>query len=473
MDSNEDAWKFSIMTSSQSAKVHGLLEQPIALSQFINEAPIGILVVDPELRVVLMNRALEALTGFVSSEVSGVPCCFVLRTNLCLDGCPVKNLTPQGGSICLESNILNKNREKIPVRVTTSALIGEKGRIVGYTKSVEDMRYLQKADGAGGRFSFGNLIGNSPEMQRVLRLLPAIAQTDSSVLITGQTGTGKDFVAEAIHNASQRSRSPFVKVNCGALPESLLESELFGHQKGAFTGAIENKPGRFRLAHNGTLYLTEIGDLPLNLQVKLLSFLDDQVIYPLGGSRGIHVDVRVIAATHRDLEGMTRQGRFREDLLFRLNVIRLQLPPLSQRGQDINMLIDHFLHHFNARFRKKIKSLSPRARKILLEYSFPGNVRELRNINEFAVNLSDGDTIRSEHLSTYLKTPIPVQVEAETNPPIEKKEIVLETSHNSLNLDWAHVEREMIMDALVKARGNRAKAAKFLDGGRRLNVKKV
>jgi two-component system, NtrC family, response regulator AtoC len=454
------------MLKFQSASVHGLLEQPVALSQFINEAPIGILIVDPELKVVLMNRALEALTGFISSEVSGVPCCFVLRTNLCLDGCPVRSLTPQGKSICLESNILNKNREKIPVRVTTSALIGERGRVVGYTKCVEDMRYLQKADDAGGRFSFGKVIGNSPEMQRVFRLLPAIAQTDSSVLITGQTGTGKDFVAEAIHNASQRSRSPFVKVNCGALPESLLESELFGHQKGAFTGAIENKPGRFRLAHNGTLYLTEIGDLPLNLQVKLLSFLDDQIIYPLGGSRGIHVDVRVIAATHRDLEGMTRQGRFREDLLFRLNVIRLQLPPLSQRGEDINMLIDHFLHHFNTRFRKKITSLSPRARKSLLEYSFPGNVRELRNIIEFAVNLSDGDTIRSEHLSTYLKTPRQVRIEMDTNPPIEKKEIVLETSHKNLNLDWAHVEREMIMDALVKTRGNRAKAAKLMGLGR-------
>lgn len=455
------------MVKLKSAEVHGLLEQPVALCQFINETPIGILVVDPGLRVVIMNRALEALTGFVSSEASGVPCCFVLRTNLCLDGCPTRNLTPQGGSICLESNIINKNREKIPVRVTTSALISERGRIVGYMKSVEDMRYLEKSGEASGRFSFGKVIGNSPEMQRVFRLLPAIAQTDSSVLITGQTGTGKDFVAEAIHNSSQRSRAPFVKVNCGALPESLLESELFGHQKGAFTGAIENKPGRFRLAHNGTLYLTEIGDLPLNLQVKLLSFLDDQIIYPLGGSRGIHVDVRVIAATHRDLEGMTRQGRFREDLLYRLNVIRLHLPPLSQRGDDINMLIDHFLHHFNSRFRKKLKGLSSAARKSLLEYSYPGNVRELRNIIEFAVNLADADTIRSDHLPTYLKTPIPVRSEFEPNVSVEEKEVVVrQKSNNNLNLDWANVEREMIMDALVKARGNRATAAKLLGLGR-------
>ena len=454
------------MGKFRTAKVHGLLDQPIALSQFINEAPIGILVVDPALKVVLMNRALEALTGFVNQEVSGIPCCFALRTNLCLDGCPARSLSPQGGSVCLEANIINRNREKIPIRVTTAPLVGDQGQILGYIKSVEDMRYLQKTDDHGGRFFFGKLIGNSPEMLRVFRLLPAIAQTDSSVLITGQTGTGKDFVAEAIHNASQRSRGPFVKVNCGALPESLLESELFGHQKGAFTGAIENKPGRFRLAHNGTLYLTEIGDLPLNLQVKLLSFLDDQVIYPLGGSRGIHVDVRIIAATHRDLEGMTRQGRFREDLLFRLNVIRLQLPPLSQRGDDINMLMDHFLHHFNSRFRKKISGFSVAARKSLLNYSFPGNVRELRNIVEFAVNLCEGDQIQSEHIPTYVKSPVVETVEVQPSISMEKQEFVIDASSESRNLDWPDVERQMIMDALVKARGNRAKAAKLLGLGR-------
>lgn len=455
------------MGKFRTAKVHGLLEQPIALSQFIDEAPIGIMVVDPGLKVVLMNRALEALTGFVNQEVSGIPCCYVLRTNLCLDGCPVKSLSPQGGSVCLEANILNRNREKIPVRVTTAPLVGDQSQVVGFIKSIEDMRYLQKPDDQGGRFFFGNLIGNSPEMQRVFRLLPAIAQTDSSVLITGHTGTGKDFVAEAIHNASQRSRGPFVKVNCGALPESLLESELFGHQKGAFTGAIENKPGRFRLAHNGTLYLTEIGDLPLNLQVKLLSFLDDQVIYPLGGSRGIHVDVRIIAATHRDLEGMTRQGKFREDLLFRLNVIRLQLPPLSQRGDDITMLMDHFLHHFNSRFRKKISGFNATARKDLLGYNFPGNVRELRNIVEFAVNLCEGGRIGPEHLPTYLKTPV-VRNDVEVQPSItvEKQEFVINASSEKRNLDWPDVERQMIMDALVKARGNRAKAAQFLGLGR-------
>ncbi len=178
------------------------------------------------------------------------------------------------------------------------------------------------------------------------------------------------------------------------------------------------------------------------------------------------MDVRVIAATHRDLEGMTRQGRFREDLLFRLNVIRLQLPPLSQRGEDINMLIDHFLHHFNARFRKKIRSLSHKARKSLLEYSFPGNVRELRNMVEYAVNLCEADQIRSEHLPTYLKTSLPVQDEVEP-APITKKEVMnLDTPQESSNRDWANVERQMIMDALVKTRGNRAKAATLLGLGR-------
>ncbi len=315
-------------------------------------------------------------------------------------------------------------------------------------------------------------MGSSSEIQRIFQILPVIASTDSSVLITGQTGTGKDLVAETIHQLSDRAKGPFIKVNCGALPEALLESELFGYEKGAFTGAVTSKPGRFRMAHNGTLYLTEIGDLPLSLQVKLLSFLDDKTVHPLGSSRVYTVDVRVIAATHRNLDEMVKKEKFRQDLLFRLNVIRLHLPPLVQRGADVRILLDHFLKLFCARFNKTLKGFSPDAHKILLDYFYPGNVRELRNIVEYAVNFCDGRVIEARHLPQYLTVPI----------PHEQKGISERLDHNGENnllfsdaadraapagaLDWADLEKKLILEAMTKARGRKGKAAAILGWGR-------
>jgi transcriptional regulator with PAS, ATPase and Fis domain len=321
-------------------------------------------------------------------------------------------------------------------------------------------------DELGQSFVCGKLVGRSQEMQRIFRILPVIAQTDSSVLITGQTGTGKDFVAEAIHQASNRAKGPFIKVNCGALPEALLESELFGHQKGAFTGAVESKPGRFRLAHNGSLYLTEIGDLPLNLQVKLLSFLDDKVLHPLGSTKGIHVDVRVIAATHRNLEQMVREGRFRQDLLFRLNVVRLHLPPLVKRGDDIRMLMDHFLQTFNPRFKKKVTAFSDEAKHILLQYPYPGNVRELRNIVEYAVNICEINRILPEHLPTYILEYNPDEQGVLEDPENSALQPVVKRPAEPSYGSWADRERGMILDAMVKAQGRRSEAAKILGWGR-------
>jgi transcriptional regulator with PAS, ATPase and Fis domain len=433
----------------------------------MDEIPIGLLVVDLDQRTVLLNRALEALTGYVTHEVYGVPCRYVLRSNLCGGGCGAGVVREKGGSVWSEANILNRNREKIPVRFTTAPLLGNAGEMLGFVKTVEDMRFVRQEKGDNGSFFFGNLIGNSPEMQRVLRFLPAVAQTDSSVLITGETGTGKDFIAEAIHNASPRAKGPFVKVNCGALPESLLESELFGHQKGAFTGAVQDTPGRFRLAHSGTLYLTEIGDLPLTLQVKLLSFLDDQIVHPLGSSKSIHVDVRVIAATHRDLEGMVQERLFREDLLFRLNVVRIHLPSLVDRGGDVALLLDHFLRLFASRFNKKVRGLAKPALNLLAKRRFPGNVRELRNIVEFAVNLCEGDQIMPEHLPAYVLAPAePKPAAARAAHPTEATRPPFKADLGGRQTNWAEAERQMIMEAMINARGNKGAAAKLLGWGR-------
>jgi two-component system, NtrC family, response regulator AtoC len=330
-------------------------------------------------------------------------------------------------------------------------------------------------------------------MEQIYRFLPMIAQSDSSVLLTGETGTGKDLVAEAIHQGSPRAKAPFIKVNCGALPATLLESELFGHQKGAFTGAVENKPGRFRIAHNGTLFLTEIGDLPLSLQVKLLTFLDDRIVYPLGSTKGFLCDVRVIAATHRHLERMVREGTFREDLLFRLNVVRMQLPPLRERRNDVQLLLDHFLHTFVARFKKPIKGFSADALRILLAYTYPGNVRELKNIVEYASNVCQGDQIQPEHLPAYLTNPISLDQAKEAAPrvtaalsPTEpdkrqdagvvdraavERQIIIDAvlrarEAKEEKLEWPAIERQMILDAIVKAQGRKSKAAAILGWSR-------
>ena len=446
--------------------IYGLLERPLAFEHLLDEIPMGLAVLGPDRRMLFMNRALEALCGISREKAKGIPCVHVLRTGVCVQECPASRLAPGGESACVETDLISRERERIPVRGTVGPLPGKSGKIGGFLETVEDLRPVKEmASARSHAYSFGEILGKSPEMEKIFRMLPAIAASDSSVLITGDTGTGKDLVAEAVHHVSERSRGPFIKVNCGALPETLLESELFGHRKGAFTGAVESKPGRFRMANHGTIYLTEIGDLPLALQVKLLTFLDDRVVFPLGSSRGFQADVRIIAATHRDLDRMVQYGRFREDLLFRLNVVRIHLPPLRERGEDVRLLLDHFINLFSERFSKEISGISNRALEFLMDYPYPGNVRELRNIMEYAVNICPGGKIRHSHLPAYLfdrKTGL-IAREAEEERPAAADALMSQPHSNE---SWASMERRMILDALVRSRGRKAKAADILGWGR-------
>lgn len=447
------------------SKIAGLFEHPLAFPSFLDEIPLGLAVLDKNRRIVLLNRTLEGLTGYSRQEAKGIPCAYILRSNICFENCPAITMLDSADAVCTEANIISRDRQKIPVRITFSVIRDADGLTMGYLEAVEDIRLLRSLNGKTDQaYAFGQIIGHSPQMDRIFRVLPVIAQSDSSVLITGETGTGKDFVAEAIHQGSLRGKDPFIKVNCGALPETLLESELFGHQKGAFTGAVENKPGRFRLAHNGTLYLTEIGDLPLSLQVKLLTFLDDKVVFPLGGTKGFQVNVRVIAATHRNLGVMVREGRFREDLLFRLNVVRLHLPPVRERGEDIRLLLDHFMRSYLTRLKKPIKGFSAKALRLLLDFTYPGNVRELRNIVEYAVNICEEDQILLKHLPAYLTDPSARDWEEEKHEP--RTHLTSEPQPEKPLKDWASAEKAMILDALLKARGSRSKAAESLGWGR-------
>lgn len=440
-----------------TGQIQGLFPASAALTSLLDHLPLGVVVIGPDQRIRLVNQPLETLIGFGQEHVQGLPCRHVLRHSLCHGRCPWEKVLRTGQPVTAKGDLIDRLRRKVPVSVTASPIRDVSGRIVGLMETVEDVTDLdQVQENLRRHYGFGRLLGRCPQMEGLFATIPVIAQTDSSVLITGETGTGKDALAEVIHEASDRSQGPFVKINCGALPENLLESELFGHQRGAFTGAVGDKPGRLRLAHTGTLYLTEIGDLPLSLQVKLLTFLDDKVVYPLGGTKGLPVDVRIVAATHRDLEAMVREGTFRQDLLYRLNVVRLHVPPLRERGDDVELLMDHFLKIFAARFGKKIKSFDDAARQILLGHPFPGNVRELRNVIEYATNVCQEEPLALDHLPAYLGQGGPLVRES------DQTSLSVAAPGQMDGRSWADVERQMILDALVKAKGRRSQAAQLL-----------
>jgi Nif-specific regulatory protein len=309
------------------------------------------------------------------------------------------------------------------------------------------------------RFSVSNIVGRSKSMQNVYDHIAQVSKSDASVLILGESGTGKELVAHAIHFNSLRAANSFVKVNCGALPESVIESELFGHVKGAFTGAVASRKGRFELAHGGTIFLDEIGDLSPTTQVKLLRVLQEKEIERVGGTSTIRTDVRVVAATNRNLEELIEKGEFREDLYYRLNVFPIRVPPLRERKTDIPLLADFFIERYNEAGHKSVRRISTSAIDMLMSYHWPGNVRELENCMERAVLLSHDYVIHSRHLPPSLQTP-----EASGTRLI-----------GTLDSTLANVERDLIYDALKEARGNRAKAARMLGISERvmgLRVKK-
>jgi two-component system response regulator AtoC len=308
---------------------------------------------------------------------------------------------------------------------------------------------------------FEAILAKSPQMVEIFRTITKIADFKTTVLIHGESGVGKELVARAIHLRSSRKAQPFVAINCGAIPENLLESELFGHKKGAFTDATSDRRGLFEEASGGTLFLDEIGELPLNLQVKLLRVLQEETIRRLGDPRDVKVDVRIIAATHRDLAAEAKAGRFREDLFYRINVLPIAIPPLRARKEDINLLVDHFLTRNNARLGTLIRGLSSEARKLLLEYAWPGNVRELENTIERAMVLADGEILETSDLPERIREALdPVQVQ-------------LSSGELSIKKTTAAIEEILIRRALTKTKGNRTRAAEILEISHRALLYKI
>lgn len=308
------------------------------------------------------------------------------------------------------------------------------------------------------KYRFENLIGTSLQMQRIFELIEKVADSTATVLITGESGTGKELIARAIHYYSQRE-GPFVVVNCGAIPETLLESELFGYEKGAFTGALTTRPGRFEVAHKGTIFLDEIGDMSLNLQVKLLRVLQEKTFERVGGVKSIKVDVRVIAATNRDIEALVREGKFREDLYYRLNVVPIHVPPLRERKQDIPLLLKYFLDQSNRLNQAEIEGFTEEAMEILVAYDYPGNVRELQNIVERMVVLKKKGIIGIEDLPEKLFA-----------PKVQLPSVDITKGYDTLVSEF---EKALILNALTKTRGVKSKAAKILSMNRTTLIEKM
>lgn len=441
------------------------------LLPLINCIPHGIALIDVVGNLLYMNNYLEVVSGYKNQDVAGISARFVLRSSLPKKNNPIDKVARTGEPAIVETDIISAARKKMSVRITATPFAG--GDIQSCVLCfIEDISFLKKLDEPhdGEIRSFG-IRGHSEAIQDLLDFLPVLSRTDATLLITGETGSGKDLFAQAIHEGSDRAAYSFVKINCGALPGALLESELFGHVRGAFTGAHADKPGMFRLAQGGTLFLTEIGDLPLSLQVKLLTVLDDKEFFPLGSSKKVKVDVRVIAGTHWNLDNLIKKGKFREDLYFRLNVLRAHIPPLRDRQGDIRLLADYFLQKFAAELKKVIQGFTAPALSLLMDYSYPGNVRELSNIIEYAANMCLKKKIAPEHLPenihfSSLSAPSERDTKAEKTDGKQILQRPSEDRNRILADNWKGTEKNMIMETLLFCKGNKGASAKKLGWGR-------
>jgi PAS domain S-box-containing protein len=364
----------------------------------------GVFTVDRQWRITSFNRAAEEITGVTRKAAIGRRCSEVMRSSMCGESCALQRTLKTGKPIIGRSGyIIDADGNRIPISISTAVLRDGNGRVIGGAETFRDLSEVEALRRElEGKFRVGDLSSCSPLMQRVFEVLPAIAASPSTVLVLGETGTGKELVARTIHTLSPRNLGPFVALNCGALPDTLLESELFGYKAGAFTGAHKDKPGRFALAKGGTLLLDEIGEVSPALQVRLLRVLQDWTYEPLGATRSETADVRVIVATNKDLAEEVRQGRFREDLYYRVNVVRVELPPLRRRKEDIPLLVDLFISRFNHLQGKTVPGIAAESLSLLMAHDWPGNIRELENAIEHAFILCSNGYIGIPHLPAEL-----------------------------------------------------------------------
>ena len=408
----------------------------------------GVFTIDLDFNITYFNCAAETITGVSKDQALGQKCFDVFRANICQTSCALHKTIQSGTQgINLPINILNSQGDRISVSVSTSALMDDQGKTIGGVEIFRDLTAIETLrKKINNQYRFEDIISKNHDIQKIFDILPDIATSGSTILLEGPSGSGKELFARAIHNVSGQ-QGKFVAVNCAALPDTLLESELFGYKKGAFSEAKQNKPGRFALAAGGTLLLDEIGDISTALQVKLLRVLQEKEYEPLGATSTMKTDARIITSTNRTLLDLVARGSFREDLFYRLNVIKIELPPLSSRREDIPLLIQNFIQKFNALKGKKIKGISDHALNILMQYNFPGNIRELENIIEFAFVLCRDDIIKTKHLSKD------IQNEAIKNASGERRPAPPQLDQ---------VEKDAIVAALKGHWGHRGKTAEYL-----------
>jgi PAS domain S-box-containing protein len=366
----------------------------------LNSIADGVLTVDLDFNITSFNAAAEKITGIENQQAIGKPCSEVLNASVCGKGCILRRAIYQEKAVInTPVYIVRGDKKNIPISVNAALLRNLDGEIIGGVETFRDLTTVNRLQRAlRQKHSFDDIVSKNEKMGRIFSILPRIAESGSTVLIEGGSGTGKELIARAIHNHSHQKDGPFVTVNCGALPDTLCESELFGYKAGAFTDAKKDKPGRFALAQNGSIFLDEIGDVSPTVQSRLLRVLENKIYEPLGSTKTVQSNARIIAATHRKLSEQVKQGRFREDLYFRINVIKLLLPLLVERKEDIPLLVDHFIDHFNHLKSRNIHGISQEALVAMVLYPWPGNIRELENAIEHAFVLCRGQEIQLHHL---------------------------------------------------------------------------
>jgi PAS domain S-box-containing protein len=402
----------------------------------------GLFTVDRQFIITYFNRAAERITGFKASEAIGKHCFEIFRTEVCHGRCAIRDTLASDEAVSnVRVTIITQDGREVPISLSTEVLRDEQGAMVGVVEFFRDLTEVEHVREALEQDRvLEAIVSASPAMRRIIEMLPNIAESECNVTIHGPSGSGKELFAEVIHKLSPRRYGPYIRLNCAALPATLLESELFGYVKGAFTDAKRDKPGLFALANGGTLLLDEISEMDVSLQVKLLRVLSNGEYQPLGATRALRTDARLIAASNADLKRAIEEGRFREDLYFRINVVTVELPPLCERAEDIPLLVEHFVEGVRRRTRKRVHAVAPRTLSLLQRYSFPGNVRELQNAIEHAFVMCQGEELLPEHL------PEPIRAEGRLAPRPAGPD----------------AERRILEEALRRHGGNRSAAASEL-----------
>lgn len=409
----------------------------------------GVFTVDHEWRVTSFNRAAEQITGIPRGEAIGRRCCEVFRASMCETECALRRTMDSGKPVINKSAfIVDANGRRIPISVSTALLRNTHGEVMGGVETFRDLSLVEELrKEIEQRYEVCDIVSRSPLMRKLFDIVPQVALSEATVVIEGETGTGKELLARALHSMSPRNKKPFVAINCGALPDTLLESELFGYKAGAFTGADNDKPGRFAGAEGGTLFLDEIGDISPALQVRLLRVLQEKTYEPLGGTTSVKTNARIITASNKNLAELVAKGTFRQDLFYRIHVVRLELPPLRKRKEDIPLLAEHFIHRFNQTHGRHIEGISHDAMAILMAHEYPGNIRELENIIEHAFVICPDSTICPRCLPEFL---------------VQEHGAVLPHPTHGFDSMVKAAEAQAILDALERCGGNRNETAKAL-----------